>query len=182
MSSATLTSEQLPKVAPLLDKIAQELQEHLHTHNITQPLFIGIRTGGIWVAEALKQKMQPQPPLGTLDISFYRDDYSKTGLNPSVKPSNLPFATENQHLVLIDDVLMSGRTIRAALNEIFDFGRPASVTLVTLLNLPGRELPIQPDVYGLRLDLPANQRIKLSGPTPLEFNLVIRPPASEETP
>lgn len=170
----------LPEVAPLLDNLATKLISHLEQKGIAQPLLIGIHTGGVWVAEALRQKMQVNWPLGTLDISFYRDDYSKTGLNPSVKPSNLPFATENQHLVLIDDVLMSGRTIRAAMNEIFDYGRPASITLVTLLSLPGRELPIQPDCYGLQLDLPTNKRVKLSGPVPLEFNLVIRPIDAEE--
>ncbi len=170
----------LPEVAPLLDSLAIKLTSYLEQRGITQPLLIGIHTGGVWVAEALRKKMQVNWPLGTLDISFYRDDYSKTGLNPSVKPSNLPFATENQHLVLIDDVLMSGRTIRAAMNEIFDYGRPASITLVTLLSLPGRELPIQPDCYGLQLDLPTNKRVKLSGPTPLEFNLVVRPVDAEE--
>lgn len=170
----------LPEVAPLLDNLATKLTSYLNQQGISEPLLIGIHTGGVWVAEALRQKMQVNWPLGTLDISFYRDDYSKTGLNPSVKPSNLPFATEGQHLVLIDDVLMSGRTIRAAMNEIFDYGRPASITLVTLLSLSGRELPIQADCYGLQLDLPAEQRIKLSGPDPLELNLVIRPVDLEE--
>lgn len=170
----------LPEIAPLLDSLATKLTNYLNQQGITEPLLIGIHTGGVWVAEALRQKMQVNWPLGTLDISFYRDDYSKTGLNPSVKPSNLPFATEGQHLVLIDDVLMSGRTIRAAMNEIFDYGRPASITLVTLLSLSGRELPIQADCCALHLDLPAEQRIKLSGPDPLELNLVIRPIDAEE--
>ena len=170
----------LPEVAPLLDNLAVKLTSYLKEQGISQPLLIGIHTGGVWVAEALRQKMQVNWPLGTLDIAFYRDDFSKTGLNPSVKPSNLPFATENQHLVLIDDVLMSGRTIRAAMNEIFDYGRPASITLVTLLSLSGRELPIQADCYGLQIELPPTKRIKLSGPDPLEFNLVIRPLDAEE--
>lgn len=171
----------LPDILPLIDNLAAMLEKHLQQQGITEPLLIGIHTGGVWVAEALHQKMQIAAPLGTLDISFHRDDYSHTGLNPSVKPSNLPFATENQHLVLIDDVLRSGRTIRAAMNEIFDYGRPASITLVTLLSLSGRELPIQADCCALHLDLPADQRIKLSGPDPLEFNLVIRPVDLEET-
>lgn len=170
----------LPEVAPLLDSLAITLENYLQAQGIGEPLLIGIHTGGVWVAEALRQRMQINAPLGTLDISFHRDDYSKTGLNPSVKPSNLPFATEDQHLVLIDDVLMSGRTIRAAMNEIFDYGRPASITLVTLLSLTGRELPIQADCCALHLDLPADQRVKLSGPDPLEFNLVIRPIETEE--
>lgn len=165
----------LPDVAPLLEQLAAQLTLKLQERGITEPLLVGIHTGGVWVAEALRQKMQVNWPLGTLDISFYRDDYSQYGLNPSVKTSDLPFATEGQHLILVDDVLMSGRTIRAALNELFDFGRPASVTLVTLLSLPGRELPIQPDCCGLQLELPPDQRIKLSGPSPLQLNRVIRP-------
>src|SRR3546814_1006604 len=84
-----------------------------------------------------------------------------------VRPSELPFEIEGQHLVLIDDVLMTGRTIRAALNELFDYGRPASVTLVCLLDLNARELPIRPDVVGATLSLAPEQRIKLIGPEPL---------------
>ena len=88
-----------------------------------------------------------------------------------MRPSALPFEIEGQHLVLIDDVLMSGRTIRAAMNELFDYGRPASVTLVCLLDLDAGELPISPDVVGATLSLSAQQRVKLSGPTPLELEL-----------
>ncbi|SFX39183.1 bifunctional pyr operon transcriptional regulator/uracil phosphoribosyltransferase PyrR [Marinospirillum alkaliphilum] len=175
MNQQGITHHQLPDVAPLLEQLAAQLEQHLAARGIKEPLLVGIHTGGVWVAEALRQKMQVNWPLGSLDISFYRDDYSHNGLNPSVKPSNLPFATEDRHLVLVDDVLMSGRTIRAALNEIFDFGRPASVTLVTLLALPGRELPIQPDCCGQYLELPEDQRIKLSGPSPLQLNRVTRP-------
>jgi pyrimidine operon attenuation protein/uracil phosphoribosyltransferase len=109
--------------------------------------------------------------LGILDVSFYRDDFTQNGLHPQVQPSELPFEIEGQHLVLIDDVLMSGRTIRAALNELFDYGRPASVTLVSLLDLDARELPIRPDVVGATLSLTADQRVKLTGPTPLTLEL-----------
>ena len=101
-----------------------------------------------------------------LDVSFYRDDFTQKGLHPQVRPSELPFEIEGQRLVLIDDVLMTGRTIRAALNELFDYGRPASVTLVCLLDLNARELPIRPDVVGA-LSLAPDQRIKLLGPAPL---------------
>jgi len=88
-----------------------------------------------------------------------------------VRPSALPFSVDEQHLVLIDDVLMSGRTIRAALNELFDYGRPASVTLVCMLDLNAHELPIRPDIVGATLSLPEGERIKLLGPTPLSFEL-----------
>ncbi len=121
------------------------------------------------MAEALLQAMGQSAPLGTLNVSFYRDDFTQNGLHPQVRPSALPFEIEGQHLVLIDDVLMSGRTIRAALNELFDYGRPASVTLVCLLDLNARELPIRPDVVGATLSLAPSERIKLHGPTPLSL-------------
>jgi pyrimidine operon attenuation protein/uracil phosphoribosyltransferase len=157
----------LPDPATLLPQMAAALTAHLQQRQIREPRFIGIRTGGVWVAEALLKNLGLQTPLGTLDVSFYRDDFSQNGLHPQVRPSALPFEIEGQHLVLVDDVLMSGRTIRAALNELFDYGRPASVTLVCLLDLNAGELPIRPDVVGASLSLAANQRVKLLGPAPL---------------
>lgn len=161
----------LPDPAVLLPQMAAALRAHLQQRQIAEPRYIGIHTGGIWVAEALLQTMGQSAPLGALNVSFYRDDFTQNGLHPQVRPSALPFAVEGQHLVLIDDVLMSGRTIRAALNELFDYGRPASVTLVSLLDLNARELPIRPDVVGATLSLAADQRVKLSGPTPLTLEL-----------
>ena len=159
----------LPNPAELISQMAIRLKAHLQHRAISEPRFIGIRTGGVWVAQALLQELGSDSPLGTLDVSFYRDDFSQNGLHPQVRPSALPFEIEGQHLVLIDDVLMSGRTIRAAMNELFDYGRPASITLVCLLDLEAGELPISPDVVGATLSLSAQQRVKLSGPTPLEL-------------
>ena len=161
----------LPVPAELISQMALDLKAHLARRNITEPRYIGIRTGGIWVAQALLRAMNSEAPLGTLDVSFYRDDFSQNGLHPQVRPSELPFEIEGQHLVLIDDVLMSGRTIRAAMNELFDYGRPASVTLVCLLDLDAGELPIRPNVVGATLSLAGNQRVKLSGPEPLTLEL-----------
>ncbi|WP_437879368.1 bifunctional pyr operon transcriptional regulator/uracil phosphoribosyltransferase PyrR [Pseudomonas sp. LRF_L74] len=161
----------LPNPAELLPRMARELRQSLDQRGIEQPHFIGIRSGGVWVAQALLEQLGLDVPLGTLDVSFYRDDFTQNGLHPQVRPSELPFEIEGQHLVLIDDVLMSGRTIRAALNELFDYGRPASVTLVSLLDLNARELPIHADVLGATLALAANERVKLSGPTPLNLEL-----------
>ncbi len=161
----------LPSPADLLPAMARELKAHLARHDIAAARFIGIRTGGVWVAQALLAELGRQEDLGTLDVSFYRDDFTRSGLHPQVRPSELPFEIDGQHLVLIDDVLMSGRTIRAALNELFDYGRPASVTLVCLLDLDARELPIRPDVVGTTLFLPAGQRVKLTGPAPLTLEL-----------
>jgi pyrimidine operon attenuation protein/uracil phosphoribosyltransferase len=161
----------LPNPAMLLPQMATALTAHLEQRQITQPRYIGIHTGGLWVAEALLKTLGLQVPLGILDVSFYRDDFSQNGLHPQVRPSALPFEIEGQHLVLIDDVLMSGRTIRAALNELFDYGRPASVTLVCLLDLNAGELPIRPDIVGARLSLGPAQRVKLLGPSPLTLEL-----------
>ncbi|GLH40410.1 bifunctional pyr operon transcriptional regulator/uracil phosphoribosyltransferase [Pseudomonas moraviensis] len=161
----------LPNPADLISQMATRLKAHLAQRDINEPRYIGIRTGGIWVAQALLKELNSDAPLGTLDVSFYRDDFSQNGLHPQVRPSALPFEIEGQHLVLIDDVLMSGRTIRAAMNELFDYGRPASVTLVCLLDLDAGELPIRPNVVGATLALAGNQRVKLSGPEPLSLEL-----------
>ncbi|MCD5995054.1 bifunctional pyr operon transcriptional regulator/uracil phosphoribosyltransferase PyrR [Pseudomonas sp. CDFA 602] len=161
----------LPNPADLIRQMATDLNAHLSKRGINAPRFIGIRTGGVWVAQALLKALDNPSPLGTLDVSFYRDDFSQNGLHPQVRPSELPFEIEGQHLVLIDDVLMSGRTIRAALNELFDYGRPASVTLVCLLDLDAGELPIRPNVVGATLSLDPSERIKLSGPEPLALEL-----------
>ncbi|NBA96627.1 bifunctional pyr operon transcriptional regulator/uracil phosphoribosyltransferase PyrR [Pseudomonas sp. R5(2019)] len=157
----------LPNPAELIVRMASDLTAHLARRNITEPHYIGIRTGGVWVAQALLEQLGSDAALGILDVSFYRDDFSQNGLHPQVRPSKLPFEIEGQHLVLVDDVLMSGRTIRAALNELFDYGRPASVTLVCLLDLDAAELPIRPNVVGATLSLQPTERVKLSGPAPL---------------
>ncbi|NWB91301.1 bifunctional pyr operon transcriptional regulator/uracil phosphoribosyltransferase PyrR [Pseudomonas agarici] len=161
----------LPNPTELIDQMAIRLKAHLEQRAIDTPHYIGIRTGGVWVAQALLKALDSDSALGILDVSFYRDDFSQNGLHPQVRPSELPFEIEGQHLVLIDDVLMSGRTIRAALNELFDYGRPASVTLVCLLDLDAAELPIRPNVVGATLSLAPTERVKLSGPAPFQLEL-----------
>lgn len=158
-------------VDAILHSMAQELTTYLARKNIDAYEFIGIRTGGVWVAKAIQEQMSNQQPLGELDISFYRDDFTQIGLNPRVSPSSLPFETEGKHLILFDDVLMSGRTVRAAMNELFDYGRPASITLVVLVDLARPELPIHPDIVGANLSLKENERIKLLGPESLSLEL-----------
>jgi pyrimidine operon attenuation protein/uracil phosphoribosyltransferase len=162
---------QLPDVEQLLDQMEAGLRNILEQRGVSDPVIVGIRTGGVWLADRLNQRVGLAGPLGELDISFYRDDFSRIGLNPRVKPSSLPFDTEGRDIVLIDDVLMSGRTIRAAMNEIFDYGRPASIILAALVDLGKRELPIQADVTGQVLVLAPNQRVKLRGPDPLSLEL-----------
>jgi pyrimidine operon attenuation protein/uracil phosphoribosyltransferase len=162
---------QLPDVEQLLDQMEAGLRNILEQRGVSDPAIVGIRTGGVWLADRLNQRLGLAGSLGELDISFYRDDFSRIGLNPRVKPSSLPFDTEGRDIVLIDDVLMSGRTIRAAMNEIFDYGRPASIILAALVDLGKRELPIQADVTGQVLVLAPNQRVKLRGPDPLSLEL-----------
>lgn len=158
-------------VDQLLTELTDQLQNYVQEKAIVDPVMVGIHTGGVWLATELHKQLGIKLPLGTLDISFYRDDFTQAGLNPKVKPSAIPFATENAHIILVDDVVMSGRTIRAALNELFDYGRPASVTLVSLIDLNARQLPIRPDITALSLTLEPGQRIKLTGPEPLALDI-----------
>ena len=146
----------------LLDTLSSELRNLLKIRNIENPVMIGIHTGGVWVAKELHKNLNIEQPLGTLNITFYRDDFTRIGMHPQVQPSNLPFNIDDQHIILVDDVLHTGRTIRAALNEIFDFGRPASVILAVLVERGCRELPVSADVAATQISLNENQHIKLS--------------------
>ena len=163
--------DEIAKPDQLLEKLAADIKQLLDNRNIDDPLMVGIHTGGVWVAERLQKLLALEQPLGTLNISFYRDDFSRIGLHPQVTPSNLPFDIDDSAIILVDDVLQTGRTIRAALNEIFDYGRPAMVILVTLVERSGRELPIQADITGLSVELKANEQIKLTGPDTLSLSI-----------
>ena len=156
----------------ILNTLAKDLSSYMKKNNIENPIFIGIRTGGVWVAKELQSLLNNTDELGVLDITFYRDDFSRVGIQPTVKPSQLPLSVNDRQIILIDDVLYTGRTIRAALNEIFDYGRPASVSLIILVQRNGRELPIQADVVGESVTLDASQHIKLSGPDPLVLEII----------
>jgi pyrimidine operon attenuation protein/uracil phosphoribosyltransferase len=145
----------------LLDTLSSELRNLLKDRNIESPVMIGIHTGGLWVAEELHNNLNLQQPLGALNISFYRDDFTRIGMHPQVQPSSLPVSVDDQHIILVDDVLHTGRTIRAALNEIFDYGRPASVMLVVLVERDNRELPISADIAATRITLDQNEHINL---------------------
>lgn len=164
----------LPAIEPLLEALVAATRARLAEHNIAAPRLVGIHSGGVWLARHLAGALGVEEPIGELDISFYRDDFTRVGMHPTVRPSSIPWDVEGRHLVLVDDVLYTGRTIRAALNEIFDYGRPASVTLAVLVSRNGRELPIEAGACGARLSLPAGQQIKLRGPEPLRLELVQR--------
>lgn len=155
--------------------MAATLDSLLSARNIEQPAMIGVHTGGLWVAERLHAALSLSQPLGRLDITFYRDDFTRIGLHPQVKPSHIPFPVEDRHILLVDDVLHTGRTVRAALNVIFDYGRPATVTLAVLVDRGGRELPIQADVVGQSIRLDRDEHVKLSGPAPLGLSVMRAP-------
>ena len=150
-------------------RMAEDLRKLLAERRIDAPLMIGIHTGGVWVAKRLHALLGLAEPLGTLDISFYRDDFTRIGMHPQVRPSQIPTAVEDRHLILVDDVLQTGRTIRAALNVLFDYGRPKSVILATLAERDGRQLPIEPNAVGLHAQLGPGEQIKLAGPEPLRL-------------
>jgi len=156
-----------PDIPALLDGMAEQLTERLAAAERQSVALIGIRTGGVWVAEALHDRLNLSEPVGSLNIAYHRDDFGRKGIHPTVEPSDLPFDVDDRHVVLVDDILYTGRTVRAALNEIFDYGRPASVTLVVLVDRGGRELPIEANVVGIRMSLLAGEHVKLSGPEPL---------------
>jgi pyrimidine operon attenuation protein / uracil phosphoribosyltransferase len=158
-------------VSELLEELEIKLKQAITERKITDPLMIGIRSGGVWVAEILHRRLAIQQPLGLLDISFYRDDFSQIGVNPNVKPSQLPAQIEGRNIILVDDVFYTGRTVRAALNELFDYGRPSQVLLAVLIERDGKQIPISPDCAGMRIKLNAGQRIKLTGPDPLAIEI-----------
>jgi pyrimidine operon attenuation protein/uracil phosphoribosyltransferase len=156
-------------VESLIDHLATALAPYFSSES--PPIIIGIETGGYWTAEELHRKLQPDTELGKLNITFYRDDFTKIGLHPTVKPSRLPTDVSGRTIILVDDVIHSGRTIRAAMNEIFDYGRPEKIILAALIDRGERELPIQPDVIAHTLELKPGEHIKLEGPSPLKFSI-----------
>ena len=140
---------ELPRASDILGNLADSIRNKLTEDTV----LVGIHTGGAWIAEALHRMLGLSTPLGMLDISFYRDDFEQIGLHPEVKPSDIPFDVDGADILLVDDVLYTGRTVRAAINELFDYGRPARTRLAVLVARGGRELPIEPTFSGLHLDL-----------------------------
>ncbi len=166
LSVETLINQLTETLAPLFSNNDQSPDP-----GHSQPIIVGIETGGYWVAQQLHHNLKPQTELGKLNITFYRDDYTKIGLHPTVKPSSLPSDIDGKTIILVDDVLYSGRTVRAAMNELFDYGRPDRILLVILIDRGGRELPIQADVVAQHVALEADEQIKLEGPEPLRLRI-----------
>ncbi len=162
-------------VSQLLNTMSGELSDIIKQKKAEAPVMVGIHTAGVWIAQALHKSLKIEESLGELNINFYRDDFSRIGLHPQIQPSNIPFSVENKHIILVDDVLYTGRTIRAAMNELFDFGRPASITLAVLIDRGNRELPIEAQVVGFKNELDDTHYFKLSNDADkLELEIVNR--------
>jgi pyrimidine operon attenuation protein/uracil phosphoribosyltransferase len=161
----------LPDAEQLLAELAATMQAKIDP---ARTALVGIHTGGVWIAERLHKMLGLAQAPGTIDVSFYRDDYSRRGLSANTKPSQIPFDVEGAHIVIVDDVLYTGRTIRAAINELFDYGRPAQVELAVLVDRGGRELPLAASYCPTTLSLQPSQTLALERASEgtLSFRLV----------
>lgn len=134
---------------------------------------VGIHSGGAWLAERLAAELQLNERLGFIDVSFYRDDYAEKGLHAEVKPTQIPFAVEGATILLVDDVLYTGRTTRAAINELFDYGRPARIMLAALVDRGGRELPVAADFVADTVTLSSDRHLVLQRADDGRFSLTV---------
>jgi pyrimidine operon attenuation protein/uracil phosphoribosyltransferase len=149
---------QLPDAEALCSALAEAMRPCVDSGRTA---LVGIHTGGVWVAERLHAALGLKIPSGSMDVSFYRDDFNQRGLHANARASHIPFDVEGAHVVIVDDVLYTGRTIRAAMNELFDFGRPARIDLAVLTDRGGRELPIAPTFCPHAMSLPPAQMLAL---------------------
>jgi pyrimidine operon attenuation protein/uracil phosphoribosyltransferase len=147
----------LPDAEALCEQLVRELKPLVGA----KTAMVGLYTGGAWLAERLHKRLEIAQPLGLMDIAFYRDDYAARGLKHDPKRTKIPFDVSGAEILLVDDVLYSGRTVRAAMNELFDYGRPASIRLVVLADRGGRQLPICAQHCGARVEVPGGQRLTL---------------------
>ncbi|HEX7812946.1 MAG TPA: bifunctional pyr operon transcriptional regulator/uracil phosphoribosyltransferase PyrR [Burkholderiales bacterium] len=161
----------LPDAEALLAGLTEQMRPEVGA----DALLVGIHTGGVWLAERLHRELGLNQPMGTMDVSFYRDDYGSRGLHPRVRPSEIPFEIEGADVILVDDVLFTGRTIRAALNELFDYGRPRRVRLAALVDRGGRELPIAAQFVGARVSVRGDEQIELKRAADGRLSLAVNP-------
>lgn len=140
-----------------ISKLSEEIEKKLFKDESCA--FVGIYTNGDTLCRRIVRKSAKKYDTGALDINFYRDDFTMNTKNPIIRETHINFVVEGRTIVLVDDVVYTGRTIRAALDALFDFGRPARVILVTLVDRSGRELPIQPDVRGMKLKVNRDEEV-----------------------
>ncbi|WP_016834337.1 bifunctional pyr operon transcriptional regulator/uracil phosphoribosyltransferase PyrR [Herbaspirillum lusitanum] len=155
----------------LYARLAQQVKAGLQ--GAEQVAIVGIHSGGAWLAERLAAELGLAERLGFVDVSFYRDDFSEKGLRADVKPSQVPFDVEGATILLVDDVLYTGRTTRAAINELFDYGRPARVLLAALVDRGGRELPIAADFVAASVELSKQENLQLQRADDGRFSLTV---------
>jgi pyrimidine operon attenuation protein/uracil phosphoribosyltransferase len=160
---------------PDAERICQELAGELKPRIGPKTAMIGLYTGGAWLAERLHALLGMREPLGLMDIAFYRDDYHAQGLHHDPKRTKIPFDVSGRDLLLVDDVLYTGRTVRAAMNELFDYGRPASISLVVLADRGGRQLPICAQHCGARVEVPEGMRLRLKRGADGKLALALEP-------
>ena len=144
------------------ETLVRSMAEQMRGKIAPDAALIGIYTGGAWIAERLHRALGLTAPLGFLAVTLHRDDFGRIGLHRESRRSQIPFPVDSREVILVDDVLHTGRTIRAALNELFDFGRPRAVRLAVLAARDGRELPICPDFLGERIEVNADEDLVLS--------------------
>ena len=149
-------------ILPDAEQTLAALAERMKSAVAFDARFVGIYSGGAWLADRLAQVIPGDHPVGYIDVSYYRDDFNRTGLKPAVRRSELPFEVEGATIVLVDDVLFTGRSVRAAINELFDYGRPAAIELAVLVDRGGRELPVEATYAGARLAVARELSIVLS--------------------
>jgi pyrimidine operon attenuation protein / uracil phosphoribosyltransferase len=152
----------LPNPETLLSQISAAISAKIATNGAENCALVGIHSGGVWLMDRILKSLKINITNGTLDAAMYRDDYNQRGLKAETKPANIAFDVAGKHIILIDDIFYTGRTTRAAMNELFDYGRPASITLAVLINRGGAELPIAPQIVGAEILLKANQNLQLS--------------------
>jgi len=157
------------------EALYRELLDQVRTGLAGKPdaAIVGIHSGGAWLAERLAADLGLQQRLGFIDVSFYRDDYAKKGLHPDVKPTRIEFNVDGATLLLVDDVLYTGRTVRAAINVLFDYGRPQRIMLAALADRGGRELPVAADFVGAHAQLAPGQSLALARGTNGQLSLTI---------
>ncbi len=160
---------QLPDPENLLADMTAKIQSQLQPNTV----LVGIHSGGVWLMQRVLKTLNTEIAHGTLDAALYRDDYAERGLKTDPKPSNIAFNVNDKHIILIDDIFYTGRTTRAAMNELFDYGRPASIQLAVLINRGGAQLPIMPNIVGAEILLQANQNLQLSQDTKGKLHLEI---------
>jgi len=164
----------LPDAEDLLDGLIERMRGSV----TPDTALIGIHTGGVWLAQRLHKALALRQPLGTIDVSFYRDDYGSRGLHAKVRPSDIPFEVADADIVLVDDVLHTGRTIRAAMNELFDYGRPQSIRLAALIDRGGRQLPISAQFVGAEISVGDGEQIELTKNEKDRLSLILNRPGA----